>query len=84
MNSLLDAFNFYDSYHKPHKVCNIMYENENIFVCAVAKILQSSNNQIFFMLYWCDSFKTFHKGDREPFDLNHVDCSTGTWLPSFN
>jgi len=61
-----------------------MYENENIFVCAVPKILQSSNNHIFKMDYRCDSFKTFHKGDRQPFDLNQVEYNTGTWLPSFN
>jgi len=59
-----------------------MYENENIFACAVAKILQISNNQIFYMDYRCDSFKTFHKGDEKPFDLNHLECNTGTWLPS--
>jgi len=35
--------------------------HENIFICAVAKIFQSFNNQIFYMVYWCDSFKTFHR-----------------------
>jgi len=83
VNSLLDAFSFYDSCHNPQNVCDIMYENENI-LCAVAKILQSFNNQIFYMVYWCDSFKTFHKGDSQPFDLNHMDSNTGTWLPSFH
>ena len=84
MNSPLDVFNIYGSYRHPHKVCNIMYEKENNIVCAVAKVLQSSNNQIFYMVYWCDSFKTFHKCDRQLFDLNHVNCNTGTWLASFN
>jgi len=50
VNSLLDPFNFYDSYHNPQKVCDIMYENENIFVCAVAK---------FFKVPTIKSFKWF-------------------------
>ena len=61
-----------------------MYENETIFVCAMAKTPKSFNNEILYMVYLCDSFITFHKGDRQPFDLNHIECNTGTWLQGFN